>query len=169
MLTIWCAEVHLGPAQSSYLPSQGKANVSARRGAEIRKRRAVRAADLPVSLTSSPSHSGQEQSGAAQEVEGEDEHHAPVPSADCGSWGLQEDMATPVPLTCGRSHSCRASQQGHRTGTHGLLGQSGHSHPQGSCRFHTVLLLLFLAGENGLLRPMDICERGRCGHGGAVS
>lgn len=76
----------------------------------MRKRRAVRSADLPVSLTSSPSHGGQEQSGAAQEVKGEGEHHAPVPSADCGSRGLQEDMGTPVPPTHGRSCSCGASQ-----------------------------------------------------------
>lgn len=41
MLRVWRAEVHPGPAQGSCLPPQGKAKGSARRGAAMRKRRAV--------------------------------------------------------------------------------------------------------------------------------
>lgn len=73
------AQTHLGPAQGSHFPPQGKAQGSARRGAAMRKRRRVggrsQRSREQLCLTLSPGRGAEEQRGAAQQAEGEGGHH----------------------------------------------------------------------------------------------
>lgn len=128
MLMIWHAEVHLGPAQGSYLPPQGKAKGSARR-AEMRKRKATgrrpqshRPAGLPY-LEPQPRWQGAKRSCRG----GGGRRRAPCsgPQRRLRLLGtcrkIWAPQFPPPPPACGRSRSCGASR-GRGTGTRGLPG-----------------------------------------------
>lgn len=129
MLRVWRAEVHLGPAQGSYLPPQGKAKGSARRGAAMRKTRAMggrpqkhRPAGLPY-LEPQPWWPGTKRSRPG----GGGRRRAPCSGPRRRLWllgGCRKIWAPQFPLpppVCGRNRSCGASR-GHGTGTCGLPG-----------------------------------------------